>query len=146
MSARAKAVAAAHGLVGTRYRLHGRDPQFGLDCVGLAGIALRAAGCKDEIPLGYALRGGVSDAILLLIDRSSLVRTDRPMPGDLLLFAVGPVQFHIAIKSATGIYHADAMLRRVVERIGALPWPLIAAWALIDDGPVGDPACSLGER
>ena len=30
--------------------------------------------------------------------------------------------------------------------IGALPWPLIAAWALIDDEPALDVVCSLGER
>ena len=136
MSARARAVAAARGAVGARYRLHGRDPRFGLDCVGLVGLALRAGGCTDPIPAGYALRGGTAGGMLDLIDRAALRRTDRPQPGDLLLFAVGPAQFHLAIKSADGIYHADALLRRVVERPGVPPWPLLAAWALIDDGPV----------
>ena len=134
MSARAKSVAAARGAVGAKYRLHGRDPLFGLDCVGLAGLALRAAGCDDEIPAGYALRGGTADDMLALIDRGALVRTDDPLPGDLLLFAVGPAQFHIAIQGQDGIYHADAMLRRVVERPGAPPWRLVAAWT-IDDIP-----------
>jgi cell wall-associated NlpC family hydrolase len=136
MSARAKAVAAAQRAVGARYRLHGRDPAFGLDCVGLAGLALRAAGCADEIPSDYALRGGAADAIVALIDGGEMVRVDDPRPGDLLLFAVGPAQFHLAIKSAAGIYHADAMLRRVVERPGPAPWPLIAAWSPIGGGPV----------
>jgi hypothetical protein len=27
-----------------------------------------------------------------------------------------------------GVVHADAALRRVVERQGALAWPLVAAW------------------
>jgi cell wall-associated NlpC family hydrolase len=133
MSARAKAVAAARGAVGAKYRLHGRDPSYGLDCVGLAGLALRAAGCADDIPGGYALRGGTAEDMLALIDRGAMVRVRDPMPGDLLLFAVGPAQFHLAIKSEAGIYHADAMLRRVVERPGAPPWPLVAAWAVIDE-------------
>ena len=32
MSARARAMAAARGAVGAKFRLHGRDPAFGLDC------------------------------------------------------------------------------------------------------------------
>ncbi|MEN2786492.1 peptidoglycan endopeptidase [Sphingomonas qilianensis] len=138
MSARERAVTAARAAVGVKYRLHGRDPQFGVDCVGLAGLALRAAGCTDAIPAGYALRGGTADAMLALIDRGSLVRTDHPIPGDLLLFAAGPAQFHLAIMAEDGIYHADAMLRRVVERPGTPPWPLVAAWALIEDALTSD--------
>lgn len=71
-----------------------------------------------------------------LIDRQMLMRTDTPLPGDLMLFAVGPMQFHIAIMTPGGFVHADAMLRRVVERPGPAPWPLVAAWMLIDDEPV----------
>jgi len=142
MSARARALAAAQGAVGARYRLHGRDPHFGLDCVGLAALAMRAAGYTEAIPSGYALRGRFrgreadrgngADDVVSVIDSDALVRTDDPMPGDVLLFAVGPAQFHIAIKSERGVFHADAMLRRVVERPGPAPWPLVAAWRLVD--------------
>lgn len=135
MSARDKSVAAARGALGAKFRLHGREPAFGLDCVGLAGLALRAAGCEDDIPGGYALRGGTASDMCALIDRQMLMRTDTPLPGDLMLFAVGPMQFHIAIMTPGGFVHADAMLRRVVERPGRAPWPLIAAWMLIDDEP-----------
>lgn len=130
MNARDRSVAAAHGVVGAKYRLQGRDARFGLDCVGLAGIALRAAGCRSDIPASYALRGGTEDGMLALIDACALVRTEPALPGDLLLFAVGPAQFHLAIKSASGIYHADAMLRRVVERPGLPPWRLVGSWTI----------------
>ena len=33
------AVDRARSLIGTRFRAQGRDPQFGLDCLGLAMIA-----------------------------------------------------------------------------------------------------------
>ena len=36
--------AAARALVGVPFRLQGRDPVLGLDCVGLVGAAMRAAG------------------------------------------------------------------------------------------------------
>ena len=35
--------AAARALVGVPFRLQGRDPALGLDCVGLVGAAMRAA-------------------------------------------------------------------------------------------------------
>jgi cell wall-associated NlpC family hydrolase len=120
-----RAVAAARGAVGARFRFQGRDAAFGLDCVGLAGLAMRAAGCGADIPAGYALRGSDPAG---LIDATGLARVGEPAPGDLLLFAAGPGQFHLAIKVPGGIVHADAMLRRVVERPGDPLWPLVAAW------------------
>jgi hypothetical protein len=29
-----------------------------------------------------------------------------------------------------GFVHADAGLRRVVERLGAVPWPVVGCWRL----------------
>lgn len=121
------AVAAARGAVGRRFRLQGRDPAFGLDCVGLAAVAAHAAGFAGAIPADYAIRrGDPSD----LIDATGLARVADPEAGDLLLFAAGPAQFHLAVMVPGGIVHADAMLRRVVERPGVPPWPLVAAWRL----------------
>ena len=133
MRRRERAVAAARALMGTRFRLHGRDARYGLDCVGVAGLALRAAGFEGEIPCDYALRGGSAAALIALIGQSSLVRTAQPEPGDVMLFAVEATQFHVAVKMPGGIVHADAMLGRVVERPGPPPWPMVAAWMLIDE-------------
>jgi len=116
--------AAAVAAVGTRFRLHGRGAD-GLDCVGVVALALRAGGCLGEVPSGYSLRGGDWG----LLDRV-LVRVAEAEPGDVLLMAVGPGQFHLGIRTAGGFVHADAGLRRVVERPGMPPWPVIGVWRM----------------
>ena len=50
------------------------------------------------------------------------------MSGDVLLALAGPGQLHLAIWTGDGVIHADAMLRRVVERPGAPPWPVVSVW------------------
>lgn len=119
MSAVAEAALRA---VGTRFRLHGRGAE-GLDCVGLVALALRAGGYAGAVPSGYSLRGGDWG----LLDRL-LVRVVEAEPGDVLVMAVGPGQIHLGIRTVGGFVHADAGLRRVVERPGMPPWPLIGVW------------------
>ncbi|WP_066650239.1 hypothetical protein [Sphingomonas sp. CCH10-B3] len=92
----------ARSAVGARFRLHGREAATGLDCVGLAALAY-------------------GEAAVAAVD----VRA-----GDLLLCASGPGQLHLAIDSGGGVIHADAMLRRVVERPGPVPWTVIGRWRL----------------
>ncbi|WP_218277309.1 hypothetical protein, partial [Pseudomonas sp. FW305-67] len=65
---------AALGSVGARFRLHGRDPATGLDCIGLAAHALQAGGFNGEVPDGYALRGGDLARIMAALDREALIR------------------------------------------------------------------------
>lgn len=118
----------ARGAIGARFRLHGRCTVFGLDCVGLAGLAYGIA-----VPRGYALRGGSVAQILALADAAGLVRVEDARAGDLLLLDAGAGQLHLAIASEDGVIHADAVLRRVVERPGAPPWPVIARWRKGED-------------
>lgn len=118
---------AARRLIGVRFRLHGRDPASGLDCVGTVAAALNACGFEGAVPTGYALRGGEPGRIAARLD-TLMTRVELPREGDVLLFALGAGQLHLAVKTACGIVHADAMLRRVVERPGAIEWPLIGAW------------------
>ncbi|WP_404336211.1 peptidoglycan endopeptidase [Sphingomonas sp. MMS12-HWE2-04] len=121
------ALAAARGALGARFRLHGRTVAGGLDCVGLVALALRAEGFTGEVPSGYALRSGDAARAVRAIEGAGLVRVEAALPGDLMLLRPGPGQLHFAIRSEAGIIHADAMLRRVVERPG-LAWPVIGAW------------------
>ena len=123
MSAVAEAALAA---VGAKFRLHGREPATGLDCVGLAAWALRAGGFAGEVPTGYALRGGDADAVAALLD-GCLARTDEAGAA-LLLMRTGPGQLHLGIRTEHGLVHADAGLRRVVLRPGAPPWPVLGCW------------------
>lgn len=118
---------AAAGLVGARFRLHGRAAASGLDCVGVVAAALRATGFEGVVPSGYALRGGDPERVAAMLD-AALVRVGEPRAGDVLLFRVGAGQLHLAIRTTDGIVHADAMLKRVVARPGEPPWPLIGAW------------------
>lgn len=122
MTAGACAAAAARSAVGARFRLHGRDPATGLDCVGLAALALRV-----EVPTGYALRSSDAARVVAAIEAIGLIRAADARAGDLLLLQAGPGQLHFAIQSEAGIIHADAMLRRVVER-SDVPWPVIGRW------------------
>lgn len=130
-------VAAARSAIGVRFRLHGRDPAFGLDCVGLVVLAVQAGGARTSVPSGYALRSGDADAVAAMIAAAGLVAATDARAGDVLLCRAGPGQLHLAIDGGAGsehpagsIIHADAQLRRVVERPGPSPWPVIGRWRL----------------
>ena len=117
------AVSAARALVGARFRPHGRDPKGGLDCVGVAG---RVYGVP--VPSGYALRGGDVGRVIAAIEFTGFRRVNGRASGDLLLMAMGAAQLHLAIWTGTGMVHAHAGLRRVVETPGEPPAPPIAVF------------------
>jgi hypothetical protein len=127
-----RGLAAARAAIGTRFRLHGRDGR-GLDCVGLAALAMRAEGYAGEVPSGYALRHGDAAGVCAAIAAAGLVAGEGRRAGDVLLLRTGPGQLHLAIDSGEGLVHADAMLRRVVERPDPLPWPVIGRWRVGDN-------------
>lgn len=133
-----RVAAAALACVGVRFRLHGRVPATGLDCVGLAAWALRAGGHADAVPTGYALRGGDPLAVAALLD-AGMARSDGARAGDLLLMRTGPGQLHCGIRTPGGLVHADAGARRVVVRPGAVPWAVLGAWRV---APAPTPAAA----
>ena len=121
--------AAARAAVGVTYRLHGRDVAQGVDCVGLVALALAGGGARmGVVPTGYALRGGDPEAVAAALDEW-FARGGGRADGDVLLFASGPGQLHLAVRAGGGLVHADAGLRRVVLRPGIAPWPLLGAWS-----------------
>ena len=128
-------VKAAADLVGTPFRLHGRDPATGLDCVGLVCAALAATGAKPIAPHGYTLRNLAVDQWLGLAEQSALVNSPGLIhAGDVLLVAIGPCQHHLAIaENADNIIHAHAGLRRVVRQSRAPDWRVCAKWRLPSD-------------
>ncbi|KQN90950.1 hypothetical protein ASE95_11765 [Sphingomonas sp. Leaf231] len=125
MTAGERVLAAARALVGVRFRPHGRDPAFGLDCVGLVLVALAHAGARIAVPRGHALACGVLPPGAV---PPGMCACAGGADGDVLLLRVSAAQLHLAIRAGDGIVHADALARRVVERRGALPWPVEAAW------------------
>ena len=100
----------ARSAVGTRFRLHGRGPD-GLDCVGLAGLAYGVA-----VPTGYPLRTSDLAAVGDVAAAAGLRRVADGRAGDLIAVASGPGQLHLGVLTDSGFVHADASLRRGVER------------------------------
>lgn len=126
-----KIVEAAHALVGTPFRLHGRDPITGIDCIGLAMLALERAGkgrLRPLVPARYSIRGGALERFVQILQAAGLRPVRHGKPGDLVLVRAGVAQFHLMIMSGAGHVHAHAGLGRVVEMPGPSPWPVIATY------------------
>ena len=131
---RAAFAAAAEGLCGVPFRLHGRDPATGLDCVGLVAAALERCGCAVVAPEGYALRALSVAPLLGFAARNGFAALDPlapGQPGDLLLLRLSAIQAHLAIVlDHHRFVHAHAGLGKVVIGEGALPGRTIARWRL----------------
>ncbi len=118
---------AARTLVGVRFRPHGRDPATGLDCVGLVA---KATGWSGDLPQGYALRNTRLSEWQASLD-VVLIRVARPVAmGDVVLMLAGPAQYHLGVWTGTGLLHAHAGLRRVVETPGPIAMPILGIWQL----------------
>jgi murein DD-endopeptidase / murein LD-carboxypeptidase len=128
MHSRAAAiVAAVRGCVGTRFRVQGRLPGVGLDCLGVVQVAARAAGAELPDADGYDLRGGgmlALDAALA----AAMRRVAVACPGDVLLVAPGARLRHLGVVTDLGIVHAHAGLRRVVEGPPGPDWVRLGAF------------------
>jgi lipoprotein Spr len=133
MSRGEEIAARAKSLVGTRFRPQGRDRRLGLDCVGTAAAA---AGIPSErIRRDYALRGHTFAEIEHgLCDLGYRPVSGRAVElGDFMVCETGPAQFHLLVCTGDGFVHADAGLRRVVERPWPVPWPICGIWRVTGD-------------
>ena len=113
----------ARALIGTRFRPQGRGPD-GLDCVGLAAAALGLGATRRD----YLLRGGDLAALEAGLAEAGLRPVDEKIAGDVIVLRSGPGQLHLGVWTGEGLVHADAGLRRVVERPGAPQWPIVSIW------------------
>lgn len=122
-------------LVGVPYKLGGRCPLAGLDCIGVVALALAGHIMPDEVPRDYTLRGEYLDRISAFFDRAHFQNLGRESmeSGDLLLCQTGPRQLHMAILTDCGVVHAHAGLRRVVLTPLPLPWPLVGRWRVLGE-------------
>lgn len=120
---------AAMTLVGVPFRLHGRDPASGLDCIGLVAEAMARAGYAPVAPYGYSLRASSVEALLPFVKANGLkrVRTD----GAIALVMVNPLQPHLLVRAPGGFVHAHAGIRRVTFLPGELPWPIHTQWRVV---------------
>ena len=128
---------AAEQLVGVPFRLHGRDPATGLDCIGLFAAAMALAGRAVEVPTGYTLR--LRELARWLPDPASCgfaLAAGPLQPGDAVLLRPGPGQVHLTIAgSAGGWIHAHAGLRRVVHDAQMPAGRVITCWRLLPPNP-----------
>lgn len=125
---------AAERLAGTPFRLHGRDPRTGLDCIGLIDCALAAIGCKALFPNGYALRTGQWPDLDAIADKRGFAPATGPvLPGDVLLLKPCASQMHFTIAGSRGgtWIEAHAGLRRVVVTARSDRFPVIRRWRLV---------------
>ena len=125
-----EAVAAARALVGVRFRPQGRAPEIGLDCIGLIARALGVEVSRAD----YDLRGGTLQELEAGLRVAGCVPVAERRAGDVLVMHSGPGQLHLGIWAGDGIVHADARLRRVVERPGEVPWAVLGTWRLMTGG------------
>jgi hypothetical protein len=131
MSARPDALAeAALTFVGSPFRLHGRTPATGLDCVGLVSAALEAIGERPLAPGGYGLRNLDIGHWLPLAALSGLRPAMGPIgAGDIMLIALPHCQHHLAIAvNGEDVVHAHAGLRQVVRQPRDREWRILARW------------------
>ena len=116
----------ARALVGVPFRLQGRCARLGVDCVGLAMLALG----REDAPDTYGLRMGDAGRAAHWLAAAGLRQVDDMQPGDVALVRAGPMQLHLMIHVPGGFVHAHAGLRRVVAMPGPSPWPVIGCWRL----------------
>lgn len=134
--AAAKIAQTAHSLCGTDFRLHGRDPADGLDCIGLAELCLASSGIECESPNGYSIRGGSQDSFDKAMTELGFTKfspDSRLEDGDVVLARPSPVQWHFLVRSQSGFVHAHAGLGKVVFTPGKSPWPIVAIYRLLEN-------------
>lgn len=123
---------AAEALVGTRFRLHGRDPATGLDCLGVLACALAAIGRATPLPDDYRLRSRLPRDMVARAAGCGFVATTGPvLPGDVLIVRPSACQLHFIVAATGGRFiHAHAGLRRVIACASLPVWPVAGHWRL----------------
>jgi cell wall-associated NlpC family hydrolase len=110
-------VTAARACIGARFRLQGRDPATGLDCIGLIVWSARCCGLVVPDATDYLLSdnparldAGLLAAPVALIDQRALA------PGDMVRLLSSGQPLHLAICGEDTLIHADIRCRKVVEQ------------------------------
>jgi lipoprotein Spr len=128
MAAGDRIVAAARALAGTPFRLHGRSPATGVDCVGLALLSARAAGLNVEQPPPYRLHAGPTPPVEIWMHAAGFVAARLACAGDIVLVRISALQPHLVIDAGDGVIHAHAGLGRVVIMPMPAEWRELSRW------------------
>lgn len=112
----------ARALIGKRFRLHGRAPETGLDCIGVVAWVYQLS-----VPTGYRLRTSDVRRVEEELRRLGFL-PGLGGPGEVVLLRPGAEQVHLGIMTSCGFVHADAGLRRVVEFPWRDDWEVLGYW------------------
>jgi len=106
----------ARSCVGSPFRHQGRNPAFGLDCVGLIVYVAKSVGLIPFDPLDYK-RIPVKSAISSHAHIAGFPLRSKSdiSPGNIVILKFGKYLEHAAILSDRGIIHACEKYGRVVE-------------------------------
>jgi cell wall-associated NlpC family hydrolase len=116
-------VAAARTCIGVTFKLQGRNPDIGLDCIGL--VVWAAAQCGLIVPdaQDYLLSDNPER-----LDKGLLAAPLKPvdfthlMSGDILRLLSNGQTLHLAIYGEASLIHADIRCRKVVEQRLTQDW------------------------
>lgn len=124
---------AAEGFVDVPFRLFGRDPARGLDCVGLVHASLVSIGRRVAAPAGYGLRNAAPESWFWFAKAAGFDQVRGTIAsGDVVMIEPGPGQQHLIIAKSNNIgIHAHAGLRRVVRQPIAFPVAPLGHWRLL---------------
>lgn len=127
----------AKEMVGVPFRFRGRNPDTGIDCIGLVALAAEKAGNPLHLPSGYSLRQADFGSVATIARSCNLVQVSgAPRRGDIAIFAVSPVQQHLAIQAGDELFiHAHAGLGRVVLGPADYGWSLVSTWRFRNPSP-----------
>ena len=131
----AQIAACAASLIGVPFRLHGRNADAGVDCVGLVGACLAATGRVFDVPRSYRLRGDYDAVAHSFFAGASFapVQENIWQAGDIVLVRIAAQQLHFAVITSDGAVHAHMGLGRVVLTPLPLPWVTIGHWRFQGD-------------
>ncbi|MCW3798628.1 peptidoglycan endopeptidase [Sphingomonas sp. BN140010] len=117
----------ASDLIGTRFRLQGRHPDVGLDCVG---VILHSYDLDAEAyPANYGLRGhGLASLDQAFAEHFRRIPRPAMRAGDALVFRCNVNRLHLALHAGDRLIEANALVGRVVERPFPAEWPLIRVY------------------
>lgn len=138
------AVRRARALLGVRFRPQGRDPAYGVDCIGVVAVAFGLAGVRRD----YEVQWGDEAAVDAGFAASGFVRVAAADAGtgDVMVVRVGAGQLHVVVLTGEGFVHADVGLRRVVEVPGSVGWPVVSAWRSPRKQEAEDPHPTFSRR
>jgi len=111
-------IAAARGMLKTKFLHQGRLPGAGLDCAGLVVCAARACGYSVKDQAGYGRIPYNGQFVAAVKEHCDVVPLNEVLPGDLMLFAYREGEQHIAIVTTNEpvmLIHAYSDVGEVVE-------------------------------